>query len=77
MGSFAKFLQIIAIFSILILVALPVYGVACPVCFGAPPDSSLTKSMNMAIFTMLGITGTLMGLFGTFFIYLRKKAKQL
>ncbi|MFQ5628836.1 MAG: hypothetical protein ACE5I1_08750 [bacterium] len=54
---------------------MPTISYACPVCFGAP-ESPLTEGMNMAILTLLGIIGTLLGMFGAFFIYLRNRAKQ-
>ena len=39
-------------------VALPTAAHACAVCFGAA-DSTQTAGMNMAMLTLLGVTGTL------------------
>lgn len=71
----AKFLRVFAIIVILMLITLPFYGFSCPVCYGAP-DSPLTAGMNMAIFTLLGIIGTVLGMFVMFFFYLIKRARN-
>ena len=49
---------------------------ACATCFGAP-DAPMTKGMNMAILTLLGVTGSVMGMAGTMFIVLRRRARML
>ena len=49
---------------------------ACATCFGAP-DAPMTKGMNMAILTLLGVTGSVMGMAGTMFIVLRRRARKL
>ena len=64
------FLQKIIIFTLLLL---PVVGFGCEVCRGNP-NSSLTAGMDMAILTLLGVIVSVLGGFGSFFIYLRKKS---
>ena len=49
---------------------------ACATCFGAP-DAPMTKGMNMAVLTLLGVTGSVMGMAGTMFIVLRRRARML
>ena len=47
---------------------------ACPSCYGAS-DAPMTQGMNMAILSLLGITGGVLVAFGSFFVYLRKRAR--
>ena len=47
---------------------------ACSTCFGAPDDPAVI-GIKVAMFSMLGVTGTVLGGFASFFIYLRKKSK--
>jgi heme/copper-type cytochrome/quinol oxidase subunit 2 len=49
---------------------------ACPSCFGAE-ESSLIDGAKLGILVMLGITFAVQGAFVGFFIYLRKRAKQI
>ena len=49
---------------------------ACPSCYGAP-DSPMTEGMNMAIMSLLGVTGGVLAAFVGFFVYLRRRAQQL
>ena len=49
---------------------------ACPNCYG-DPESAMTDGMNMAIISLLGITGSVLaGLVG-FFIFLRRRFRLL
>lgn len=50
--------------------------IACPSCYGAP-DSPMTEGMNMAILSLLGITGGVLMSFVAFFVYLRRRARML
>jgi hypothetical protein len=63
-----------------VLVALSVgchdTGYACPNCYG-DPESSMTDGMNMAIISLLGITGSMLALFAGFFLYLRRRFRLL
>ncbi|MFQ6607810.1 MAG: hypothetical protein ACE5EE_04650 [Fidelibacterota bacterium] len=49
---------------------------ACATCFGAP-DDPMTKGMNMAIITLLGITGSVMSMVGVMIVLLRKRARVI
>jgi heme/copper-type cytochrome/quinol oxidase subunit 2 len=64
---------------VMIAVALTIAeqsALACPSCYGAP-DSQVTNGMNMAIVSLLGITGGVLAGFVAFFVYLRKRARML
>jgi len=58
---------------ILMILGSPIIGFACNVCRGNP-ESSLSNGMDMAILTLLGITGSVLGGFATFFVHLKKKS---
>ena len=51
-------------------------GSACPNCYG-DPDSSMTAGMNMAILSLLGITGGVLAGFMAFFVFLRRRFRLL
>jgi hypothetical protein len=61
-------------------VAAIVFGgsrvLACPVCFGAD-ETSMIDGTKLGIIVMLGITLAVQGGFAGFFLYLRKRAKQM
>lgn len=46
---------------------------ACPVCFGNL-DSPTGDGMNLAILFLLVVTGGVLAAFGSFFVYIRKRA---
>ena len=48
---------------------------ACATCFG-DPDALATKGMNKAIAAMLGVTGGVLGGFGSLIFVLRQRAKK-
>ncbi len=52
----------------------PRLAAACPVCFGEN-DSALAAGINDGIFVMLGLIVLLWGAFGSFFLYLRRRAR--
>jgi heme/copper-type cytochrome/quinol oxidase subunit 2 len=57
---------------VVILLSANQHGYACPNCYG-DPESPLTDGMNMAIISLLGVTGgVLTGVVG-FFLYLRRR----
>ncbi len=58
------------------LLIIPNLARACATCYGAP-DDPMTAGMNMAIFLMLGVTGSVLGSIITFMIYLRNRAKRM
>jgi hypothetical protein len=49
---------------------------ACPMCFGAE-ESSLIDGAKLGVLVMIAITFTVQGAFVGFFLYLRKRAKQI
>jgi hypothetical protein len=49
---------------------------ACPVCFGAE-ETSMIDGAKLGILALLGITLAVQGAFVGFFLYLRKRAKQI
>jgi hypothetical protein len=57
---------------VVLSLAQPVY--ACPVCYGAS-DSLTSAGLNVAILVLLGVTGTVLAGFVSFFLYLRRRAK--
>jgi hypothetical protein len=57
-----------------VFVAAPRAALACPVCFGEN-DSPLALGINYGILAMLGLIGGLWIAFGSFFIYLRRRAR--
>ena len=62
------------IISILVLTMIyPETLQACATCFG-DPDALATKGMNKAIAAMLGVTGGVLGGFGSLIFVLRKRA---
>ena len=53
----------------------PSIAVACATCFGTP-DAPMTHGMNMAIISLMAVTGTVLGGIVTFFISLIRKSKK-
>ena len=51
-------------------------ALACPMCFGAE-ETSMVDGTRLGILLMLGITFAVQGGFVAFFLYLRKRAKQI
>lgn len=49
---------------------------ACAVCFG-DPESAMTHGVNMAIITMGGVTGSVLGGLALFFFHIRKRSNLL
>jgi heme/copper-type cytochrome/quinol oxidase subunit 2 len=48
---------------------------ACATCYGAP-DAPQTQGMNMAILTMLGVTGVVLGGCAALMIALARRARR-
>ena len=70
-----KYLRMLAGVVVILLICAQ-DGSSCPVCFGAAESSKTNDSVNMAVMVLLGITGSLLSLFGAFFVYLRKRIKM-
>lgn len=51
-------------------------ALSCPTCYGAE-DSQMTQAMNMAIMSLLGITGGVLVAVVAFFVYLRRRSMFL
>jgi ascorbate-specific PTS system EIIC-type component UlaA len=51
-------------------------ALACPVCFGAA-ETSIIDGTRLGILVLLAITLAVQGAFLGFFLYLRKRAKQI
>lgn len=51
-------------------------ALACPVCFGAE-ETTIIDATKLGVFALLGITLAVQGAFLGFFLYLRKRAKQI
>ena len=66
--------RIIGSLTALLFVAAADPAFACPVCFGAT-DSPAVQGMQKAIVALLIVTGGVLAAFGTFFIYLMRKAR--
>ena len=49
---------------------------ACPQCFGAE-ESSLIDGAKLGVVVMVAVTLVVQGAFVAFFLYLRKRAKQI
>jgi len=56
------------------LLAMASPALACPVCFGNP-NSSMTKGTQAGIFALLLVTVAMLGAFGGFFVYLRRRIR--
>ena len=56
--------------------AIPSILRACPSCYGAA-DAPMTEGMNMAILSLLGVTGGVLISFISFFMHMRKRAGML
>ena len=61
------------LFILFLIMIYPETLQACATCFG-DPDALATKGMNKAIAAMLGVTGGVLGGFGSLIFVLRKRA---
>ena len=59
-----------------LLVLAPAVAAACPICFGGDPGSDEARSLNWAVFTLLGVTGGVLSGFVGFFFSLLKRSRQ-
>ena len=60
----------------MLFVLAPAMAWACPICFGVDPDSSMGRSLNWAVFTLLGVTGGVLSGFVGFIFHLLKRSRQ-
>lgn len=59
-----------------VITLAPAVARACPICFGADPDSAEAQSLNWAVFTLLGVTGGVLSGFVGFIFHLLKRSRQ-
>ena len=59
-----------------LLVLAPAVAAACPICFGGDPGSDEARSLNWAVFTLLGVTGGVLSGFVGFMFHLLKRSRQ-
>ena len=64
------------VFSFLLVIIGTVVTYGCPVCYGAAETSS-SSGITMAIATLLGITGSVLGAIVAFAVRLNKRAKLI
>ncbi len=74
-GTGARAARVVALAAMLFILA-PAIAWACPICFGADPDSSMGRSLNWAVFTLLGVTGGVLSGFVGFIFHLLKRSRQ-
>ena len=60
---------------ILIALNIPQLVSACSVCYGINADSPIAQGMNMAIITLLGVTGGVLSGFAGFIYYLWNRGR--
>jgi hypothetical protein len=58
----------------LLFLAMASPALACPVCFGNP-NSAMTKGTQAGILALLLVTVAMLGAFGGFFMYLRRRVR--
>ena len=68
--------KVIIITFLTLMVIMPEMAYACATCFGNP-NAAATQGMNKAIITMLGITGGVLGGFGSSIFILRRRAQNM
>ena len=60
----------------LVLFFAPAVAWACPICFGLETGSDEARSLNWAVFTLLGVTGGVLSGFVGFIFHLVKRSRQ-
>ena len=60
----------------MLAVLIPAAAEACPICFGAEPGSAEARSLNWAVFTLMGVTGGVLSGFVAFMFHLLKRSRQ-
>jgi hypothetical protein len=69
-----RHVRLIARPAVIALLAFPRTALACAVCFGQS-DSPMAQATNMGILLMLGVVAVVLASFGSFFIYLNRRAR--
>jgi len=68
-------MKLINKYLIFVLLFLPSVSEACSVCLGGDPESPEMVGLRWGILVLLGILVVILGLFGKFFLNLRKRSK--
>jgi len=63
----------LALLSIALVLFFATPAFACSACFGKS-DSSMARSLNASIFTLMGVIGTVLVGAASFFVFLAKRA---
>jgi len=61
--------------TVVLVGVLPRVALACAACYGAA-DAAQTRGMNFGIFTMLGVTGVVLGGFGGMIYCFARRARR-
>jgi len=75
MNTFRRTRKLVVIAVVAAMGLAPRLAMACAVCYGAP-GAPQTRGMNFGIFTMLGITGVVLGGFGGLFFSFARRARR-
>ena len=55
----------------------PIPAQACATCYGGNIESPMTDGMNLGIFTLMGVIGTVLLTFGAFLIFIFRRSAAL
>ena len=55
----------------------PSHVFACATCYGSDIESPMTAGMNLGIFTLMGVIGTVLLTFGAFLIFIFRRSAAL
>jgi len=75
MNAFRRVRKLMMIALVAAMSLTPRVLLACAVCYGAP-GAAQTRGMNFGIFTMLGVTGVVLGGFGGLFFCFARRARR-
>ena len=70
-----RFKGLTATVTVALAALAPRVALACAACYGAP-DAAQTRGMNFGIFTMLGVTGAVLGGFGGMIFCFARRARR-
>jgi hypothetical protein len=75
MNAFCRIRKLVVIALVAALGLAPRLLLACAVCYGAP-GAAQTRGMNFGIFTMLSVTGVVLGGVGGLFFSFARRARH-
>jgi hypothetical protein len=75
MNAFRRTRKLVVMAAVAAMSLAPRLALACAVCYGAP-GAPQTRGMNFGIFTMLGVTGVVLGGFGGLFFSFARRARR-